>query len=125
MKKFLCLALSLVIIFSFSSCKNSNTPIEPSNTVESDNVNSYNEALDEDKELSLLYGEKVTLQGTMIKNDSSPIGYSLKLDDVYNITIKDGDLTENFECEIVNFYAETEANGNYNFENFPSSKKIK
>ena len=53
----------------------------------------------------------------MIKNDSSPIGYSLKLDDVYNITIKDGDLTENFECEIVNFYAETEVNGNYKFEN--------
>ena len=46
MKKFLCLALSLVIVISLSSCKNSNTPIEPSNTVESDNVNSYNEALD-------------------------------------------------------------------------------
>ena len=88
MKKFLCLALSLVIVISLSSCKNSNTPIEPSNTVESDNVNSYNEALDEDKELSLLYGEKVTLQGTMIKNNSSPIGYSLKLNDVYNITFK-------------------------------------
>lgn len=117
MKKFLCLILSLTILFSFSSCKNNNTPIEPSNTVESDTVNSNNEALDENKELSLLYGEKVTLQGTMIKNNSSPIGYSLKLNDVYNITIKDGDLTENFECETVNFYAETEANGNYNFEN--------
>ena len=74
--------------------------------------------------IEIKHDEQLTVEGTIILNESSFPEYCLKLDKNTAITLYDGDFSENFECNTLYFYDEADINGNYNYNQLENKKCI-
>ncbi len=66
-------------------------------------------------QLTVNYGDPISFEGTILRNDENFPEYCLKLNKKFSITLVDGDMTENFVCDTLYFYQDTEYNGGYDF----------
>lgn len=127
MKKLLVIFLSIILAFSFCACNTAKENTDTSTTVSEepdDYLNASTAVVDtfetKNTEFTVNYGEKITVEGVLSKNETSFPEYCLKLNDSVSITLEN----EKFVCTTLYFYDDTEANGNYDFEKLNNSNCV-
>ena len=129
MKHIFLFILSVTLILTMSGCSSSENEITTS-TVEAviTEIESNNETYQTDtsvtdtQNIEIKYDEQLTVEGTITLNESSFPTYCFKLDKDIAITLSDGDFSENFECDTLYFYDESDINGNYNYTKLENKK---
>lgn len=131
MKHIFSFVLSITLILTMSGCSSSKNEVTTSTEeaviteIESNNVTYQTDtSVIDTQNIEIKYDEQLTVEGTIILNESSFPEYCLKLDKNTAITLYDGDFSENFECNTLYFYDEADINGNYNYNQLENKKCI-